>query len=276
MRRRICTLLCSMLLLPCIGVSQAATTINFLLKQVGQQDDFPQTAYIDNGKILIQGSGGGTDIDLLFQQSNETMTVINHSDRTTLDIDAEKVAGLANQAQGMMSIVQQQMAKQMENMSEQEREKFKEMVENLGGGQLMQAPPPPPPAKTYKEKGTRTINGYTCTMTEIFEGNNKVSETCTAQPTDIGLPPSDYEVIVAMQSMAKRLQDETAKISGQMGQSVPQFGTSDLPGVPVLMQDREGNTMTVTSVEAGIGNANLNKPDGYAPKQMPSLPQLTQ
>jgi len=158
MRRKICKVVCGVSVFACAGALQAATTINFILEQVDQAENFSQTAYIDDGKILIKGAGGGSEIDLLFRQSNETMTVINHSDKTTLDIDAAGVASLASQAQGMMSIVQQQMAKQMENMSEAEREKFKEMIENLGGGQLMQAPPPPPPA-TPSAKSRRPLGG---------------------------------------------------------------------------------------------------------------------
>ena len=61
------------------------------------------------------------------------MTIINHADKTTLDIDAAKVETLANQAQGMMAVVKQQVAAQMENMSEEEHEKLANMLKTLGG-----------------------------------------------------------------------------------------------------------------------------------------------
>lgn len=258
------------------GAAWAATTINFILQQVDQPGDVLQTAYIDSGKILIKAAGGDPRMDLLFEQSTETMTVIDHTDRTTLDIDAEKVATLAGQAEGMMSIVQQQLAKQMENMSEAERKKLQEVIENLGGGQLVKPAPPPPPEQTYKEAGTKKINGFDCQMTEVLENGSKVSETCTATPDSLNLPAVDYQVIQAMQAMSSKLQEKTAKISGQMGQNVPQFGHEKIPGVPVMVKDRAGNTMSITNVSAGIGDAKLQKPTGYSTKQMPSLPMLTQ
>ena len=254
----------------------AATTINFMLKQVDQAQDVAQAAYIDDGKLLIKAAGGDPNFDLLFLQASETMTIIDHSEKTTLDIDAVKVEALANQAEGMMGMVRQQVMAQMENLSEEQQEQVQQMIENMGGGQLMKKPAPPAQPKTFKDAGMQKINGYSCKKVEVYQGNEKVSEICTAQPADIGIPAEDYAVIQAMQAMSQKLREKTAKISAQLGQNVPQFGDADAPGVPVQMTDKAGNSMTITQVQPGIGGANLNKPGGYTPKQMPSLPQLTQ
>ncbi|MDJ0958312.1 MAG: DUF4412 domain-containing protein [Arenicellales bacterium] len=255
---------------------QAATTINFMLKQVDHAEDVAQAAYIDNGKLLIKAAGGDPNFDLLFQQANETMTIIDHSEKTTLDVDAVKVETLANQAEGMMDVIRQQVASQMENLSEEQQQQVQQMIENMGVGQLMKEPAPPVQPKTFKDVGMQKINGYSCQKMEVYQGNDKVSEICTAQPADMGIPAEDYAVIQAMQAMSQKLRDKTAKISAQMGQNVPQFGDTDAPGVPVQMTDKAGNSMTITQVQNGIGDVNLNKPVGYTPKQMPSLPQLTQ
>lgn len=257
-------------------LAAAATSIDFMLQQAGQTGDIAQTAYIDQGRILIRGAGGDPAMDLLFQQAGETMTVINHLDKTTLDIDAAKVATLTNQIGGMMDIVKQQVAKQMENMSEQEREKLEQMLANMGGGSLLPAEQAPAPARTYKGAGARTINGFDCEQTDVYEGENKVSEVCTAEPGDLGIPTTDSVVIDAMQAMSRKLIDQTARISEQMGQNIPQFGDAEVPGIPVRMTDEAGNSMTITRIQSGIGDASLDKPEGYAVKPMPGLPQLTQ
>ena len=275
MRYRVPVLAGGIVLLGFLAPSHAATTIGFNLKQVGEPDVM-QTAYIDDGNLLIKAAGGDPTTDLLFQQSIETMTIINHTDKTTLDIDAAKVGALASQAEGMMSIMQQQIAAQMEGMSDEEKEQFEKMMENMGGGQLMPAPAPPPLPKTFKDMGTQTINGYDCEKTLVYQGDEVVSEVCTAEPADLGIPAADYAVMQAMQAMAKKLRDKTAKLSAQMGQSVPQFGDTDLPGVPVQITDGAGNAMNIVHIEDGIGDAVLSKPSNYTPTQMPSLPQLTQ
>ena len=140
----------------------------------------------------------------------------------------------------------------------------------------MKKPAAPVQPKTFKDVGGQKRNGYSCQKMEVYQGNDKVSEICTAQPADMGIPAQDYAVIQAMQAMSQKLRDKTAKISAQLGQNVPQFGDTDAPGVPVQMTDKAGNSMTITQVQAGIGGMNLSKPGGYTPKQMPSLPQLTQ
>ena len=275
MRNKVCTLVFGFALLCHMTPTPAATTINFLLKQVDRGSEVAQVAYIADGKALIKAAGGDSNFDLLFQQSNETMTIIDHNEKTTHDIDAQKVATLANQAQGMMDIVRQQLMQQMENMSEEERQKVQEMIESLGGSQLMEAPTPSKP-KIVKEISAQTINGFSCQRLEVWEGDEKISEVCTTNPEELGIPAEDYGVIQSMQAMSQKLKEQAAKISAKMNQNVPQFGFTDTPGVPVQMKDEAGNTMTITEVQPGIGDANLNKPNGYSPKQMPTLPQLTQ
>ena len=275
MRNKVCTLVFGFPLLCHLTPAPAATTINFLLKQVDRGSEVAQFAYIDDGKALIKAAGGDANLDLLFERSSETMTIIDHNEKTTLDIDAQKVAALANQAQGMMDIVRQQLMQQMENMSDEQRQKVQEMIEGLGGAQLMEAPTPSKP-KSVKEIGQHMINGYSCQRMEVWEGDDKISEVCTANREELGIPAEDYEVIQAMQAMSQKLKEQTEKISAQMGQNLPQFGDTETPGVPVQMQDQAGNTMTITQVSGGIGDADLNKPKDYSPKQMPTLPQLTQ
>jgi hypothetical protein len=255
--------------------SYGATTIDFTLKQNGLADTV-QVSYFDAGKALIKAAGGDPNIDLLFQQSTETMTVINHADGSTLDINAEKVSALASQASGVMDLVRQQLTAQMENMSEEQREQLQKMIESMGGGQLIQPSPPASQPKSLKETGVQTINGLACNKTEVYEGGQKIAEVCTSPADVLGIPAADFAVIEAMRKMSDKLREETAKISGQMGQNLPQFGNSEVAGVPVQMKDKSGNSMTVTRIQAGIGDAVLEKPAGYITKQMPSLPQLVQ
>ena len=275
MRKKLNVLVCTAILCHVTTSASAATTINFILKQVDQASEVAQFAYIDDGKVLIKAAGGDPKYDLLFQQASETMTIIDHNDKTTLDIDAEKVAALASQAQGMIDIVRQQVQQGMEGMSEEQQQRVQAMIEGLGGGKLMETPAPPKP-KEVREIGAATINGYTCQKMEVWQGNEKTSEVCTAEPEDVGIPAEDYEVIQAMQAMSQKLRKQTAEISAQMGQNVPQFGDTETPGVPVQMKDRAGNTMTITQVQPGVGEVKLTKPAGYTAKPMPTLPQLTQ
>lgn len=266
---------CALTLSGVVTTSGAATTIDFMLKQQGQAD-VAQAAYIEDGKVLIKAAGGDTNVDLLFRKANQTMTIINHEEKSVLDLDPERISALAGQASGMIDMVRQQVMSQMDNLSEEQRAQVEKMLENMGGGQLMQPPPPPPGEKTLKQTGVQTINGFTCNKTEIYENDQKIAEVCSAPADVLGIPAEDLAVIEAMRDMSQMLREETAKISSQMGQGVPQFGHAEVEGVPVTMVDTAGNTMTITAIQNGTGNVKVEKPTDYEVRQMPTLPQIIQ
>jgi len=257
------------------GSASGATTIDFILQQHGMAD-VTQAAYIDNGSILIKAAGGDPNVDLLFEQSSQTMTIVNHEEKSTLDLDAERVSTLAGQATGLMAVVRKQLTSQMENMSEEQRAQMQTVIESMGIGELMQPPPPPPGKKTLKQAGMRKVNGFTCNRTEVFEGSQKIAEVCSAPADVLGIPAEDFAVIESMRDMSELLREETEKISSRMGQGVPQFGHADVDGVPVSMVDKAGNSMAITAIRQGIGDVLVEKPAGYADRPMPTLPQIMQ
>lgn len=266
---------CAVTLSCCVSVSNAATTIEFMLKQQGLAD-VAQAAYIQDGKVLIKAAGGDTNMDLLFQQANQTMTIINHEEKSLLDLDPERISALADQASGMIDMLRQQVMAQMGNLSDEQRVQVEKMIENMGGGQLVQPPPPPPGEKTLRQTGVQTVNGFTCSKTEIYESDQKIAEVCSAPADVLGIPAEDFAVIESMRDMSQMLREETAKISSQMGQGVPQFGHAEVDGVPVAMVDASGNTMAITTIQQGTNGVRVEKPAGYAVRQMPTLPQIIQ
>lgn len=253
----------------------AATTIDFILKQQGVAD-VAQAAYIDGGRVLIKAAGGDANMDLLFDQANQTMTIINHAEKSILDLDAERITTLAGQASGMMEMLRQQLTAQMENMSEEQRQQMEKMMDSMGVGQLMQPPPAPPGETTLKEAGMQQVNGFTCSRTEVYEGDTKIAEVCSTPADVLGIPQEDFAVIESMRDMSEMLREETAKISSRMGQGVPQFGHADVSGVPVAMVDKAGNSMAITAIREGIGEVRVETPAGYSVRQMPTLPQIVQ
>lgn len=255
--------------------ASGATTIDFILKQQGMAD-VSQAAYIAGGRILIKAAGGDPNMDLLFDQASETMTVVNHAEKSTLDLDAERVTALAGQATGMLEMVRQQLTAQMGNMSEEQRQQMEKMMESMGVGQLMQPEPSPPGETVLKDAGMQQVNGFTCKRTEVFEGDQKIAEVCSTPADVMGIPSEDFAVIESMRAMSEMLREETARISSKMGQGVPQFGHADVSGVPVAMVDEAGNSMAITSVREGVGDVRVEKPAGYTARQMPTLPQILQ
>ncbi len=252
----------------------ADTTIEFSVGEAGSAQTRPQIAYIKDGALFVKGAGGDPQIDLLFKRERSSITIINHGERSYMNFDEQKISELSDRAQGMMSMVQKQLADNLANLPPDQAARMKEMMGNFGvpaGGA------PPPPKKELIKRGFMTINNMKCQQIDLLSNSQKVAQLCVADPSELNLPGDDYQTIKAMQAFGERLSQKASKISGQFAGSVPDFSGIQIEGLPVEMKsfsDPVSSVMTVTKVVGGVGNAAMAVPDGYNPRQLPSLPAM--
>jgi hypothetical protein len=252
----------------------ADTTIEFSVTESGSTQTGSQIAYVKDGTIFVKGAGGDPQIDLLFNREHSSITIINHGDRTYVSFDEEQISELSDRAQGMMSMVQKQLAENLANLPPEQAARMKEMMGNIG---MPAGNEPPPPKQKLIKRGIMTINKMKCRQIDVMSNDKKVAQLCVAEPSALNLPGDDYETIKAIQSFGERLSQKASKISGQFGGSVPEFGGMQIDGVPVQMRNLSGpapSVMTVTRLAAGVGKVSMAIPDGYKPRQLPSLPQM--
>ncbi len=252
----------------------ADTTIEFGVTESGSAQTRSQIAYVKDGTIFVNGAGGDPKIDLIFARERSSITVINHGDRTYLSFDEEKINELSDRAQGMMSTVQKQLAENLANLPPEQAARMKEMMGNFG---MPAGNQPPPPTKKLVKRGIVTINNMKCRQIDVMSNNQKVAQLCVADPSALNLPRDDYETIKAIQAFGERISQKAGQVSGQFGGSVPEFGGVQIDGVPVEMRNFSGpvsSVMTVTRVAAGVGAVSMAIPDGYNPRQLPSIPKM--
>jgi len=233
-----------------------------------------QIVYIQQDKLMVRNVGGQSGIDMLFSKKDDTMTIINHQQKSYVVVDEERIAQLAGQAQGLLDAIQQQLEKQMKEMPPEKQARMREMMEKYG---MKDPNAPPPPPRTIKRLGNRAINGFKCRQVEVYKGPAKMSELCVADASALGLPAADYATIQAMQGFGERLSSHTARLSGKLSQQMPDFGGRELGGVPVEMKDllnEDRTVMTVTAVNKGIGTVRIAVPNDYKPQALPSIPNI--
>lgn len=253
----------------------ADTTIEFAVKQSPTAAAQTQSVYIKDGMLMVKAAGGDPTADLLFDENTGVMTIINHQDKTFMRLDENRIGEMTQQAESMMTAVQQQMAQQMANMPPEQAARMREMMGNMGMGGMGAPPPPPEPSKLVK-KGAGKISGIDCQKMDVVKGSRRVAEICVASPDSAGIPGQDYAVIKAMQGFGERVAEKTSGFLSRFGSEMPEFGGMQVDGVPLSMVDLSSETqtsMTVTRIDSGTGGVVPGIPQGYAEKQLPSMMQ---
>ncbi len=252
----------------------AATTIEFTVTDAGAGAPRMQTAYVKDGKIYVRSAGGDANFDLLFTSDNSSVALINHRERSYLQLDEKKVSELADTAQGMMSMVQKQLSENLANLPPEQAARMKEMMGNFG---LPTESPPPKPRPKLVRKGMRSVNNFQCQHIDVVSDKGTLGQLCVATAAAMNIPGSDYATIKAIKAFAERLERSASNIRGRLGDSVPNVFGLEVEGVPVEIRDVSGpvpSAMTVTRVARGVGDATLAVPNGYHPKSLPALPKM--
>ena len=149
----------------------------------------------DNTTVMFLTKGGNR-IVMLEKGRNE------YREMTEADIQQ-----LSQQLNGAMA----QMQEALKNVPPAQRAQMEAMMKGRMGGAAAAAPA----AITYTAKGSATVNGFKCTNYEGTREGQKISEICAAQPSDIKIAPSDFQVLEKLREM----------VSGMLG-SLPNMATN--------------------------------------------------
>jgi hypothetical protein len=132
---------------------------------------------------------------------------------------------MGQQFAGMTS----QMEAAMKNMSPAQRAQMEQLLKGKLGGAAV----PTTAGTTYVAKGGGTVNGFRCTNYDGTREGQKVSEICAAQPGELKIAASDFQVTEKMREflagMMKALQG--SPMAGMISDQT--FTPSGVSGFPV-------------------------------------------
>ena len=230
-----------------------------------------QTLYVKNQRILIKAAGGDNRIDILFDETGQTMSIVDHVKHTYLALDEENVSEFANRAEGLVSAVQEQVAA----LPAEQRAQLEQLLGNSVLGSVANAETPAPEPKTYVKTGLRQVHSIKCQGIEVLKASTKIAELCVANADAIGIPDADFNTLKAFQVFGERLAARASPLAERFGARVPEFGTQKLDGLPVELKDHSaaGNmVMTVARVATGtIAEGAMRIPDDYTADRLPSF-----
>lgn len=273
MNKSISIFLFSILLLASAGVS-AATIIHIEVADLVNPNNptDKRIGYIQDGKMSIRSDSAAKDTDLLYDQARSAITIVNHQDRTFMLLDEQSIAEFMSGTMQMMNRVQEQLSRQMQGMSPEQRAQIERMM-----GGLAQPPKQSeePPIEYIQTNKTQKVNGVACRITSLVKAGQPVTEICLAKTTALKMPAGDLKTLLSMQATAAKLAGAAAPLLKRLGSQMPEFGGKNLDGLPLKVTDLTGNhrtQMTVKSVSQGNAPKRaMLVPKGYQPAQLPSL-----
>ena len=230
-----------------------------------------QTLYVKNQRILIKAAGGDNRVDILFDETGQTMSIVDHAKRTYLPLNEQNVTELADRAEGLVSAVQEQVA----TLPPEQRAQLEQLLGNSMLGSVTKGENPAPEPKTYVKTGLRQVHTIKCQGIEVLKANAKIAELCVAHAAAIGIPDADFKTIKAFQVFGERLAARASKLAERFGARVPEFGTHKLDGLPVQLKDHSatGNmVMTVARVATEtIADRAMQIPKDYTADRLPAF-----
>ena len=139
---------------------------------------------LDKTHIRAESGAAGESMAFTFDDTAQIARVINNDRKTYMELNG----ALRQQMQQQMA----QMQAQLQNLPPQQRAILEQAMRGRGGlpggGGAALAKP------QYKQAGSDKVGKWSCTKYEGYQGQQKVSELCAADPKDLGLTLADFEV----------------------------------------------------------------------------------
>jgi len=161
-----------------------------------------QEVLLDSNRLRVNMNVTGKSSDkqssVLFLTDNgrNRMVMLDRPTNEYREIDQQTMNQVSQQLQGALG----QLQAQLQNMPPEQRARIEQMMK--GRGLPGAAAPPAAPRNTFIEKGSGSVNGFSCTKYEEMRGAEKIADICSAKPADLHLTAADFQVFDQMKQFA--------------------------------------------------------------------------
>ena len=229
-------------------------------------EEGPQKIAVKNGKALIKTKDQN---DLLFDAQTNTVTLIQHKQKSFSLVDEKALKSLSTQISGIQSAI----ASQLANLPSEQRAQLEAFL----GAQLNQQAEKTPVSYSIKSAGTASHNTIQCSKSTILENGSPVGEICFASAKQVGLNEQDFNTFITLQKFMMNAVDIMQDSIGKMTQvKIPNFKSLDTNQVIVsgVFTDSQESKISLESVNLQAINTALVVPQGYIEKDITSLESL--
>lgn len=226
-----------------------------------------QIASVKQGRVLIQVPDDATK-QMIFDQAQQTLTMVDHTQKSFTVFDEAKIASLSGQLNSMKSMLQNQ----LKNLPPEQRAQVAAL---MGGVDLSNNTADKGPAATLSSKGKDTRNGHNCQSYDVIE-DKKIGNICVSDESDLALSAKDFETLLSMQTFMLSLARTAKEAAGDLAGDMPDFGNAKIDGLVVsgVMDNRPTEAYHLKSVDKNTAVADIAVPAGYSEQSVESLGSL--
>ncbi len=240
---------------------------SFIVMDVGTATSHHEsTAWVDTGKIAITQSN--MDGYMLFDKASNTVTMVDHAQKSFVRMDEAKIERIVGMASGVMGAMASAMGS-LQNLPEAQRKAAEDMMKNMGLGA--------PAGQATKKVVTptqeqRTVNGVRCKMHNVMSNGAAVSQACIASAAQTGIAPADWETIQSMRKMWIKFADRATPLIEKFGTGLPDISAVGVDGLPVMVIRGGKPELLVRTIGRGKAPQNvMSVPSGYREKSLPIM-----
>jgi len=210
----------------------------------------------------------GTELDgaMIYRGDTKEMIMVNHNDKSYVVLDQATMNELA----GVMAQAMSQFEEAMKDATPEERAMMEKMMKGKlpGAGESKTVEP------VIKKGGSSEVNGYSCTIYDVYRGDVKTSQHCVASWDSIKGGSEMKTIMVEMSRFMDQLAKSFENSKGIMGQQM-KFENNvfkqieKMNGFPVETLDYgdggvvESKSHLVSTEITTVNASDLEPPTGY-------------
>ena len=258
------------------SIAHADVILEYLVKESRVSAATTQYVVIKNDQIMVRAAGGDKNIDLLYRHAADSVLIVDHSKRTLMTVNEQRIDRINQQAQNVQPLLNG-LGEQLAKLSPHQRHKWQEL---LGGAvsldTIAKATEPPEPTKLVPaEARVRNVAGVRCQAMRVMQGAQPVAEVCLADAATMKISESDAATIRALFCLYERLATKGQGLTRQLGLMLPNISAHQITGIPIEFHDlsKDKGSMILCRINTSIVSPETMRiPQGYKAVPLMILP----
>lgn len=212
-------------------------------------------------RLNVASDDTGRDGYMVFSGDRREMMIINTKDRSYFVIDEAQMKQLAETVNQAMASMEQALAA----MPESQRAQMEKMMKS----RMPAMAEPREPSELKKTGASDTVNGYDCTIYEIWRSGVRERELCVTSWGNVAGGREVAQVFAEMGEFMTEMLDSLPKIGGRTLGDATFEHMKEIDGFPVRTREYgsdgvlDGESELRSSTETAIDPAEFEPPKGY-------------
>lgn len=210
----------------------------------------------DGARLRVDTDGGRSSVVYLADQ--KTVRVLNHGDRSYLEVDQQTTASLARGLQR----TNQELRSRLDALPASQRAAAERLLDSTLGPDTRETRPEVVVVPTGQ---TDEVQGHACREFEVLRDGTRVADVCKAEYAEVGVAP---ETLDALRQLAGFLRESLSALApkGLRGRSLDALDSFDhLDGVPLRVRAYEGGSAVRQSRMTDLATRSLPDSDFSVP-----------